>query len=95
MKEGVRLLQNSKVLKILSRLVSSKKPKEVKKEDDEKKFILIVSTQDKEGGWGSHWYGWSRNLILPYDEAVKEKEKIKDKYDDVAIEELISSKELS
>lgn len=48
------------------------------------KYILEVTTKYEEG-YGSHWYGWSRNLTLTYDEAVKLKERIKKNYYEVEI----------
>lgn len=50
-----------------------------------KDYIIEVTTKYKEGGYGSHWYGWSRDLYLTYDEALKLKEKLKGSYYDVQI----------
>lgn len=52
------------------------------------KYILWVTTEHKEGGYSSRWYGMSRNLILTYDEALKEKDKIQDKFYDVEIKDI-------
>lgn len=52
-----------------------------------KKYILWVTKNDNEGNY-SHWYGWSRNLIFTYDEALKEKEKIVGKFYDVELKEI-------
>ncbi|MCC2248883.1 hypothetical protein JUJ52_02785 [Virgibacillus sp. AGTR] len=51
-----------------------------------KKYILWVTRKD-EFGYGSYWYGWSCNLILSYEEAVKKREQIVNKFDDVTIVE--------
>lgn len=53
-----------------------------------KKYILWVTTKDDDGGYSSRWYGWSRNLKLTYEEAVRERAKIKSNFYEVEIEEV-------
>ena len=53
-----------------------------------KKYILWVTTKHKDEGYSSRWYGWSQNLTLTYDEALKEKVKIQYKFYDVEIAEI-------
>jgi hypothetical protein len=52
-----------------------------------KKYILWVKTKHEDESYSTRWYGWSQNLTLTYDEALKEKEKIQDKFYDVKIKE--------
>ena len=44
--------------------------------DDGKRYIVWVTTEDKDGGYTSRWHGWSRNLLLTHDEAIAEKAKL-------------------
>ena len=53
-----------------------------------KRYILWVITKDEDEGYYSHRYGWSRNLTFTYDEALKEKEKLQDRFYDVKIREI-------
>jgi hypothetical protein len=53
-----------------------------------KKYILWVTTKNEDEGYSSRWHGWSRNLILSYAEALKEKAKIQDKFFEVEIVEV-------
>lgn len=53
-----------------------------------KKYILWVTTNHQERGISSHWHGWSRNLTLTYEEALKERKKIKNMFDEVEIQEI-------
>jgi len=50
-----------------------------------KQYILWVTNKDEHGGYMSHWYGWTKELFFTYEEAEKEKEKIKDNFYDVEI----------
>lgn len=60
------------------------KKKKVKKEDN-KQYILNVITHHKDGGYSSHWHGWSSKWLFTYEEAQQEKEKIKDFYDEIEL----------
>lgn len=53
-----------------------------------KKFILWVTAKDEDGGYSSHWYGWMSGLMFNYEDACKEKEKIKQYFYDVEIVEI-------
>jgi len=55
--------------------------------NETKKYILWVTTKDTLG-YSSRWHGWSRDLKFTYEEALKEKERISERYYDVQIHEL-------
>lgn len=48
------------------------------------RYILWVTKKDGEG-YSSHWYGWSKNLVMGYEEAVKKKNAIEHLFFDVEI----------
>lgn len=52
-----------------------------------KKYIVWVTTKTEEG-YSSRWYGWSKNLTFSFDEALKEKTKLQDKFYDIEILEI-------
>lgn len=52
------------------------------------KYILWVTTKHGDG-FGSKWYGWSRNLTFTQEkDAQEEKRKIQDKFYDVEVVEI-------
>lgn len=55
------------------------------KEDDGKQYVLIVIIKHEDGGYSSHWHGWSSKWLFTHDEAKKEKSKIQHLYDEVEI----------
>lgn len=61
----------------------TRKPSE--KVEEVAKYILWVTTKCEDGGYSSRWHGWSRELILTYEQALKEKSKIEHLFYDVEI----------
>lgn len=51
----------------------------------EKDYILWVTTKHEDGGYSSRYHGWSRNLKFTFEEALIEKEKLKDNFFDIEI----------
>lgn len=59
------------------------------KKKAEKRYILWVTTKHPEGGYSSRAYGWSSNLTYTYQEARKQKEKLKVQFYDIDIVETV------
>lgn len=70
------------IIKLISNIFSRNLSNETESSKD---FILMVTTEYPEGGYGSHWYGWSRNLYLTKEDALDLKSKLENKYYDVEI----------
>lgn len=74
---------------IIDRMKKSLRKKQERKEKvKSEKYILWVTTELKDGGYSSRWYGWTRKLSFSYEDALKAKELIKDRYFDVEIVKL-------
>ena len=52
---------------------------------DGRKYVLNVITKHEDGGYSSHWHGWSSKWLFTRSEAEIEKSKIQHLYHDVEI----------
>jgi hypothetical protein len=59
-----------------------------RKSKNAQKYILWVTTKHNDGGYSSRWHGWSRDLVFTHKEALKERDKLIDKFYDVEIVEI-------
>lgn len=62
--------------------------KQAEESGQAKEYILWVTTEHQDGGYSSRWHGWSQGLRFTYDDAMKEKERIQDKFFDVEVVEM-------
>lgn len=87
-KNAVTILMFSGLLYFLMLCIGNKKSEDKKANENEKRYILWVTTKHEDGGYSSRWYGWSQKLILSYDEAESTKNKLQYKFYDVEIVEI-------
>ena len=65
-------------------------------EEDNKRYILNVSTFHEDGGVSSHWHGWSSKWLFTREEAFEEKKKIAHLFDTIeVIEYSVEEKEIT